>query len=306
MNTRTTVGLCGLGNMGLAVAQRLAARYEVIAFDVSAERTALAGKVKNVIPVDSLDALASVDVVVLSLPTPTISLDVCGQLADVLPPGALAVETSTTTPRDLAECSRVLAGAGMSIIDAAILSGVAQMESGEATLLVGGDSADLARAGDLLQVLGAKVEHFGALGTGMAAKVVNNAVAHAVMVVLTEAVSLSAASGIDLERIGNMLRAPDGGLIRPLTHRIEERIALANYEGGMPLTAARKDSKLALDMAQAYGVPLFAIQAAHSVYEIAQSQGLGRLDYSALATLWEGWTGTSLAYRKPVEPSAEQ
>ncbi|MCU1408614.1 MAG: NAD(P)-dependent oxidoreductase [Microbacteriaceae bacterium] len=304
MGARTTVGLCGLGNMGLAVAQRLATAYDVTAFDLSAERKELAGKVENVTTVDALNALASVDVVVLSLPTPNISLDVCGQLAGILPQGALVVETSTTTPRHLAECSRVLAGAGMSIIDAAILSGVGQMESGEATLLVGGAGADLGRADGLLHVLGAKVEQFGALGTGMAAKVVNNAVAHAVMVVLVEAVALAAASGIDLEKIGDMLRAPDGGLIRPLTHRIEERVATANYEGGMPLAAARKDSTLALEMAQANGIPLFAIQSAHSVYEIALSQGLGRLDYAALATLWEGWSGTSLAYRKPSEPSA--
>jgi 3-hydroxyisobutyrate dehydrogenase-like beta-hydroxyacid dehydrogenase len=130
----------------------------------------------------------------------------------------------------------------------------------------------------------------------MAAKVVNNAVAHSVMVVLVEAMSMSAASGVDLQKIATMLQAPDGGLMRPLTHRVMERIATGSFDGGMPLEAARKDSTLALELAQQHGVPLFAIQATHSVYEIAAHQGLGRNDYASLATLWEQWTGDSLSY----------
>ncbi|WP_199171758.1 hypothetical protein [Pollutimonas nitritireducens] len=42
-----------------------------------------------------------------------------------------------------------------------------------------------------------------------------------------------------------------------------------NYEGGMPLEAARKDSVLALELAQSLQVPLFANQAAHTAYDIA-------------------------------------
>ena len=57
----------------------------------------------------------------------------------------------------------------------------------------------------------------------------------------------------------------------------------------MPLDAARKDSVLALDMAQRDGIPLFAIQGAHTAYELACAQGKGREDYAVLATLWDRW-----------------
>ena len=53
--------------------------------------------------------------------------------------------------------------------------------------------------------------------------------------------------------------------MRPLTHRVMERVARDEYDGGMPLAAARKDSTLALAMAQRSGVPLFATQAAQTV-----------------------------------------
>jgi 3-hydroxyisobutyrate dehydrogenase-like beta-hydroxyacid dehydrogenase len=67
----------------------------------------------------------------------------------------------------------------------------------------------------------------------------------------------------------------------------------------MPTDAARKDSTLALALAQANGVPLFAIQGAHTAYDLAVTAGLGRQDYAALATLWEQWTGTS--FTNPAE-----
>ena len=64
-----------------------------------------------------------------------------------------------------------------------------------------------------------------------------------------------------------------------------------DYTGGMSVSNARKDSTLALQTAQELGVPLYAIQAAHTPYEIAEALGMGQLDYAALAALWEQWAG---------------
>jgi 3-hydroxyisobutyrate dehydrogenase-like beta-hydroxyacid dehydrogenase len=47
--------------------------------------------------------------------------------------------------------------------------------------------------------------------------------------------------------------------------------------------------RLALATAQDLGVPLFAILAAHTPYEIAEQLGMGDQDYAALARLWEQW-----------------
>lgn len=107
---------------------------------------------------------------------------------------------------------------------------------------------------------------------------------------------MARAEGVALDDIAAMLDREDGGLQRPLNHRVMQRMATGDYEGGMPLDAARKDSMLALAMAQRSETPLFATQAAQSVYDIAAGQGFGREDYSALAKLWEGWTGRELKY----------
>jgi 3-hydroxyisobutyrate dehydrogenase-like beta-hydroxyacid dehydrogenase len=290
----TQVSLCGLGNMGGAVAGRLAARGAVLAYDLDADRLRKAVAEHGVTAAGTLADLARSRVVVLSLPSPKASRAVVEELAPAMPAGGVIVETSTVNPSDVAEMHGVCAEHGVGIVDAAILSGVAQMAAGAATLLVGGEDRDVDAVEDTLDALGATRTRFGPIGSGMAAKVINNAVAHAVMVVLVEAGALAAATGVSGSALAELLGGPDAGLTRPLTHRFAERILRGDYAGGMPTEAARKDSTLALAMAQHAGVPLFAVQAAHSVYELGMAQGLGRLDYASIATLWERWTGRPL------------
>lgn len=291
------IAVVGLGQMGLPIATRLAASFDVLAFDISNERRTLAAEHRRITTTDDLTQLGSSTTVVLSLPNPSISRSVLSQLAPQLTPGTVVVETSTVLPDDVREWQRLLEPVGARVVDAAVLSGVAQMEQGKATLLVGGDTSDLGGVSAVLAAIGgAGVQRFGPLGAGMAAKVVNNGVAHAVMVVLVEAFAMARAEGVALEDIAAMLDREDGGLQRPLNHRIMQRMASADFEGGMPLEAARKDSTLALAMAQRSGTPLFATQAAQTVYDIASGAGLGRADYSSVAKLWEEWTGRGLSY----------
>jgi 3-hydroxyisobutyrate dehydrogenase-like beta-hydroxyacid dehydrogenase len=97
-----------------------------------------------------------------------------------------------------------------------------------------------------------------------------------------------------MQTLVDILRREEG-LMRPLTHRLQERIMQDQYTGGMSVTNARKDSVLALAVAQELGVPLYAMQAAHTPYEIAEAMGMGDLDYAVLARLWEQWTGVDFS-----------
>lgn len=288
------VGLIGLGNMGAAVAGRLVGHGDVVGFDLDAGRRADAAAI-GVRSVSTLEAFAQTHTVLLSLPSPAISLTVARQLSEILPAGSLVVETSTVNPADMAGLAAVLAPAGIRVVDVAILSGVGGMRDGSSILLAGGADVDLDAVAPLLASMSSKVLRFGALGSGMAAKVINNAVAHAVMVVLAEAAALGVTNGIAIDDLVDLLKDPEAGLTRPLTHRVAERVAGRQYDGGMPTEAARKDSVLALQLAQSSKVPLFAIQGAHTAYELAVAAGLARDDYAAIATLWEGWSQISLA-----------
>ncbi|MCP2362437.1 3-hydroxyisobutyrate dehydrogenase [Nonomuraea thailandensis] len=295
---RSPVGLCGLGNMGSAVARRLSGTCQVLAYDLDPARTGAAGELDGVTGVAEVADLAQAETVVLSLPTPAVSAQAAAAIAPGMRPGSLIVETSTVNPADMHRLRELCAPHGVRVLDAAILSGVAQMAAGTSTLLIGGDEADVARARPVLDALAPRQLVLGELGAGMAAKVINNAVAHAVMVVLAEAGAMAAATGVSERRLAELLADPEAGLTRPLTHRFLERVLPGDYEGGMPTSAARKDSTLALALAQDAGIPLFAIQACHSVYEIAVGGGLGRQDYASIATLWEQWTGRPISEKE--------
>jgi 3-hydroxyisobutyrate dehydrogenase-like beta-hydroxyacid dehydrogenase len=281
------VGLCGCGNMGSAIAARLSARFELRSYDVDPARAAAVATA-----VGEVADLAG-DAVVLSLPNPAASRAIVEALVPALAPGAVIVETSTVAPADVRALEPACAAAGVHLVDAAILSGVPQMRDGTTALLVGGSDAAVAAAAPVLDALTARRFRLGPLGSGMAAKVANNAVSHAVMVILLEATALADASGVAPSVFAELLAEPDAGLLRPLAHRLRERVLAGDFEGGMPMDAARKDSVLALRLAQEAGIPLFAIQGAHTPYELALAAGLGREDYAALGRLWEAWTGRS-------------
>jgi 3-hydroxyisobutyrate dehydrogenase-like beta-hydroxyacid dehydrogenase len=285
------VGLFGLGNMGSALAGRLRERFGVVAYDPDPDRRAAARDLGVRAVADASEVAAATRQVVLSLPRPAVSRDVVDALLASWSAGGLVVETSTVTPADARAAHERCRRAQVGYVDAAILSGVGPVSQGTSTLLIGADDETLEHARPVLDAICPAQKRLGPPGAGMAAKVINNAVAHAVYVVLAEAVAMAAASDISLYDLVALLGDPDAGLLRPLTHRVGERLRDRDFAGGMATESACKDSALALEMAQADGIPLFAVQAAHTAYQLAMAAGMARQDYSALATLWEAWTG---------------
>ena len=287
---KTPVAIVGLGNAGSALATALSGKIPLLGFDINPERRQVVAEL-SLVWVDSLTEVgARAQSVVLSLPQPGISKSVVAELlgGDTIPD--LVIETSTITPKVAQELNDRCQAGGVSFVDAAIAGGVAGMAAGKTTFLVGGSEADYAKAHPILHAMSETVMHLGPVGTGMGAKVVINAVMHALMVVLIEAGAMATKQGIPMQTLIDILKREEG-LMRPLTHRVQERILASDYQGGMSVSNARKDSALALEMAQELGVPLYAIQSSHTPYEIAASSGMGNLDYAALATLWEQWSG---------------
>jgi 3-hydroxyisobutyrate dehydrogenase-like beta-hydroxyacid dehydrogenase len=279
------------------MATALAGKVPLKGFDVNPERRQTVAHLA-LDWVDTVAELATVaGTVVLSLPKPEISKAVVAELLSGSTVPELIIETSTVTPTVAQELDAMCHRRQVSFVDAAIASGVASMAAGKITFLVGGAPAAVARAHAVLEPMASAIMHLGPVGTGMGAKVVVNAVLHAVMVVLIEAGAMATKLGLPLQTLVDILRREEG-LLRPLTHRVQERIMHDDYEGGMSVTNARKDSVLALAVAQELGVPLYAIQASHTPYEIAESMGMGDLDYAVLAKLWELWVGVHLSERE--------
>jgi 3-hydroxyisobutyrate dehydrogenase-like beta-hydroxyacid dehydrogenase len=219
MSVSNTVALYGLGNMGFLIAERLARCFRLQVADLDDARVRSA--------VDELSAVASEDPaelfdarwVVLCLPSPAACRSVLGRIAPHLRPGCFVIETSTVNPDDMHAAQEILSPFGVEIVDASIMAGVSQMKAGTATLLLGGAPAALGQCKPVLDAIAERQIVFGGLGAGAAAKVINNAVAHAVMVVVAEAGSMATSTGVDQEKLVALLADREMGLHRPLTHR---------------------------------------------------------------------------------------
>lgn len=283
------IGVVGLGNMGGAIAEKLSSNFNIIGFDIDLSKR-MAMNELGIQTVDTLENLATlVDIVILSMPKAIISKEIVITISPLMRKDSIIVETSTILPKEVAELREISTSKGVNLIDAAILGGVTHMKNKTATLLVGDSDNVLNEVREILEAISVEIQEMGEIGAGMSAKIINNGVAHAVMSVIVESSALAVKLGIKPEKVYELLRG-ETALLRPLTHRYHERIRNAEYAGGMSTANARKDSTLFLQLAQEQQVPLFSVQAAHSVYEMATQEGYGNEDYAAIAKLWEKWS----------------
>ncbi len=290
----SSVAMIGLGNAGAALARALAGKFPLSGYDLNPHRRDVVADLDFQWR-DSIEAaVGEADYVLLSLPRPEISRAVVQGIAKRPTGVKVVIETSTITPKVARDLASICREAGIGFVDAAIAGGVQAMAAGENTFLVGGSDEDFAHAKTVLEPIATRIHFLGPVGAGSGAKVVNNGVMHALMVVLIEAGAMAGKLEIPMETMIEILARPDG-LLRPLQHRMAERMRDGDYTGGMSVANARKDSMLALETAQDLGVPLFATSAAHTPYEIAEQLGYGELDYAALAKLWEAWCGVEFA-----------
>lgn len=291
------IGLIGLGNAGRAILQALSGSRALLVYDRDPERCQGLSEICGHDPVlasSAADLARDADLILLSLPTPAASLSVAQEIRATVRPGATVVETSTVRPEHVEQLDTLLFPAGARVIDAAVIGGVHKLAAGRGVFLVGPPEEETGPAGPVLRSIAEEIFFLKGRGDGMRAKLVANAVSHSAYVLLLEAGALAAAQNIPLS-VFHRLMERESGLMRPLTHRFGERLRKHDFEGGMSTANAKKDSTLILETAQTLGVPLFAIQATHAVYEIAMREGLENLDYASMGQLWEKWLGVSFA-----------
>ena len=115
-----TVGVVGLGAMGLPIARALAAHGSVVAYDAQ-PAARLRAVEAGVVVTESLPHLArSANTVLLSLPTAAVVEEVVAELAPNAP-GLLILDTSTIGPDDSRRIGALALAAGSTYLDTPVL-----------------------------------------------------------------------------------------------------------------------------------------------------------------------------------------
>lgn len=288
------VAFIGLGTMGAILSGRLlGAGHRVRAFDLdpgALERAVERGADGADSP---RDAAAGADVAVLSLPSPAIVEEVVtgpdGVLAS-LSPGSVIADMSTIDPATTRRLHARVAEQGSFFLDAPVSGGVMRAESGELTIMVGGDETALERCRPVLAKLGSNIVRVGESGSGQVVKLCNNMLVAIIVAGLAETLVTGAKAGVDARTLTDIVRISAGG-----SWILENHLPLTtladDYAPRFSLDLLYKDVSLFGETADGAGVPVPVAAATEEMLKAARGRGLGGLDQTVVVKMYEELAG---------------
>ena len=272
MTTKQKIGFIGLGSLGEGLCNSLVtAGYAVTVNDLNidlAKRLLQAGATWAD---TTAAACKDADVVITVLPSPAVSRKVVegpGGVFDNLKPGGTWIEMSTTDMDDLLRLTEVAKSKGIKVLECPVTGGVHLANSGEITVLVGGEEATFKGVEDILKTIGGEIIYMGKMGNASVVKVVTNMLAFIHLIAAGEAMMLPAKYGVDPDATYRAIRASSGN---SFVHETESKLVLSgSYNVKFTMDLACKDLGLVNGIAEKLGVPLELGSMAQQIFRRAR------------------------------------
>jgi 3-hydroxyisobutyrate dehydrogenase-like beta-hydroxyacid dehydrogenase len=274
-----TVGVVGLGNMGLPMAAHLlAAGFGVRGYDVRPEAVDALDRAGGVPSASPAETAAGAQVVITSLPSVTALQEVVGGaqgLARATPDGLIVIETSTLPVTAKAEAARALGRAGAVLLDCPLSGTASQMRARDIAVYASGDPAAIERSHDLLAAFSRVRHEVGAFGNGMRMKLIANHLVAVHHTAAAEALLLARRAGLD-PALALRALSDGAGNSRMLEVRGPMMVEGDFSRANIALEVFQKDIDLIGDLARTARCPLPLFSAAAQLHLAAMAQG--RLD----------------------------
>ena len=257
-------GFIGLGQMGAPMATRLAAwPGGLIVYDTRPEAVA---------PLADAGAKAAGSVAEVAAAAGIISVMVRDddQVREVLRAVAAAAAGrpvivavhATIGPGTAAELAAEVSHTGVEVVDAPVSGGFMGAQDGRLAVMVGGSRAAYERCREPFGCWADLIMHMGPVGAGTRAKLARNLLHFAAFTAAAEAQRLAEAAGVDLRKLGRVVRHSDavtGGpgaiMLRPTTAPLDADDPLREILEHVR-ALGEKDLSLALDLGAELGVDL--------------------------------------------------
>lgn len=287
-----TVGFIGLGTMGWPMARNLVrAGLRVVVSDRDATRRDAFADEYACRSAATPSDFAGVDYVVTMLPTGQIVrralLEQDGGVAGGLRDGCVVIDMSSSDPTGTRELGDELAGRGLGVVDAPVSGGAAKAETGELSVMLGGDdSATIERAAGVVDALAARIFRTGPLGSGHALKALNNYVAAAGFTAAAEALLVGRKFGLDPNVLVDVLNTSTGRNFST-EYTFQEHVLPGSFATGFSLGLMAKDVGLAADLAGAMETPAPLCRAVQERLGEALTELDGASDHSLAVTVWD-------------------
>src|SRR2546426_274108 len=181
------------------------------------------------------------------------------------------------------------------LLDAPLDGGREGALEGQLTLFVGGDEAVLRSVKPVLDTFSKSVVWVGELGTGSITKLVHNALAMSIDLLLAECLTLGAKAGVAVPRLVEAFR--EGCIVShnmTFTKRMPATLFRGDFAARFALALAYKDFRLAGDLATRHGVPTRLLDLCQTELLEAMNRGWGDQDRIKASTLQEERAGVRL------------
>ena len=248
------VTVIGLGNMGRPMAACIArAGFRVTGFDVSADaRAAFAGEGGTAAATID-EAIEGAAAIITLLPDGKIVRAALLAIKDQLAKGTVIIDMSSSAPLGTRALGEELIAAGLAFIDAPVSGGVKRAIDGTLAIMAGGSAATIDRADQILQSMGKPAFRTGPLGSGHAAKALNNYVSAAGLAAAAEALAIGSEFGIAPNTLVDVLNASTGRN-NSTENKLKQFMIPETYASGFAMALMAKDIQTANDLAHQIGV----------------------------------------------------
>jgi 3-hydroxyisobutyrate dehydrogenase len=251
------VAFIGVGNMGKPMAVNLVkGGHQVFLFDADPSRAATVAADIGATALRTLAEAAAADIIVTMLPDGHVVRAVAlgdGGIASFAQPGTIVIDMSSSQPMLTRDTGAELAKKDIALIDAPVSGGVAKAITGTLTIMIGTDNAPaLLKAKPVLVCMGTTFFEVGGLGSGHAAKALNNVAAAANYAVLAEALITAERYGIAPDMFVDIVSASTGQSF--MSSVVMKNFVLTNkFNTGFTVGLLAKDAAIAAELCQELG-----------------------------------------------------
>jgi len=290
----TTIAFIGLGNMGGPMAANLVkAGHEVLGVDLVAALREAAAREGVGVANSAIEAVSRADVAITMLPAGKHVVAVWSEVVGAAKQGALLIDSSTIDVESARRAHALAKGAGLLSIDAPVSGGVGGAKAASLTFMCGGAGDAFAVAKPILEKMGKRIVHCGDAGSGQAAKICNNMILGASMIVVSEAFLLAEKLGLDAQKLFDISSKSSGQCWSmtsycPVPGPVPTSPANRDYKAGFTAAMMLKDLKLAQAAARATRATTPLGAGAAAVYERFVENGDGSVDFSGIIRYLRG------------------
>lgn len=291
-----TLGFVGVGRMGGPMASRLLdAGHSLCVYDTNADMVAPLAARGAAVAGSAEDVASKAAVVFMSLPTPPVVQAVSLGERGILRGSRVKtlIDLSTTGPSVAGTVARAAGERGVAWVDSPVSGGVAGAKAGTLAVMVSCARPTFGEIDPVLKTFGKTFYVGDKPGLAQIAKLANNLLAAAALVVSSEAVAMGVKAGLDAKVLIDIINA-GSGRNSATQDKFPRSILPRTFDFGFATGLSYKDVRLCVDEAEALGVPMVAGAAVRQMLAITQAKFGADSDFTSIAKVVEEWAGVEI------------